>query len=102
MASDDALDIELTEGDFEDMDPKDLVNIHNKLRQSRRTMKEEREQLQKQLADQREMTARMQNTAQWAVEQAKQRDARLARLAMTLIDRGVLDQVNLPEANDAG
>jgi len=101
-AMDDALNIRLTEADFAEMDVKQLVTIHEKLRQSREDMKHERDQMKEKLDGERDALQRMINLAQHMKQQAQERDARLARVAMRLIDQGALDRVVMPEANDAG
>jgi len=87
----DALDIELSHADFEDLDPTQLKQIHDKLRQSRRDVREERDQIKERLAAEQDALARMTTLARHATEQAQQRDARLSRVAMRMIDAGMLD-----------
>jgi hypothetical protein len=93
MPTDDTLDIELTRNDFENMDPDQLLGIHDKLRQSRNAMRFERDRLKEGIEAERDALARMTTLAQGLQKQAQERDARLARVAMRLVDEGMLERM---------
>lgn len=101
MSKDDALDIPLSLDDFEDMDPADLKPMWDKVLQSRREFRNERDQLRTDIAQVRAELGRTQQLAQGLLKQAQERDARLSRVAMRLIDLGVLDTLKV-EFEDAG
>ena len=95
-----ALDIEMTEDDFESMDNDMLVSQWNKMRQSLKDTSIEREQLRDNLG-QRNIelqTLNLRLTHTLSREAAQQRT--LAALASKLVDIGVLDALCLNKVED--
>lgn len=95
-----ALDIEMTEDDFESMDNGMLVSQWNKMRQSLKDTSIEREQLRDNLG-QRNVeinTLNLRLTHALSREAAQQRT--LAAFASKLVDIGVLDALSLNKVED--
>lgn len=93
--TEDTLDVELTKADVAAMDPDNLHSMYAKVRQSRNDMRVERDRMREDLKDAREDNQNLTRMAQAFERQVRERDARLAGVAMQLIDRGVLQLVSL-------
>lgn len=100
MTQTDTLDIELSIDDFETLDAAQLKQVHDKLRRSRHHMAEERKQYKERLEAERDALQRMTALAKSMHEQCRERDARLSRVAMALIDKGALDSMLLAKEED--
>jgi len=93
-----AMDIELSVDDVKTLAPEQIVMIHDHLRRSRATLKEALEHARQGTERAQQEAGRMRSGWKGAEKRVQHLEARLARVAVNLIDNGALEEL-LSEEN---
>lgn len=88
-----AMDIELSVDDVKTLDPGQIVMIHESLRRSRASLKEDLEHARQGTQRAQQEAGRMQSGWQACQKRVQYLEARLARVAVNLIDSGALEEL---------
>lgn len=88
-----AVDIELSVDDVKTIAPEQIVMIHDHLRRSRADLKEDLEHARGATERAQQEAARMQSGWQACQKRVQYLEARLARVAVNLIDNGALEEL---------
>jgi hypothetical protein len=101
MTSDNTKDISLTVADVEDLDPSEVVRLHDTVRAAAEEYRQRAGTLADALAGERDALARMTALAQHYERQARERDSRLAMVAMLMVDQGALQLMGMQKKEPA-